>query len=80
MLFNGIEDLCLDELKGVDSIIYKLDAEGCFQQLKHLHVQNNAEIKYIIHSRGLVIVDVVFPALKIFSLKNMIDDVQIVIE
>ncbi|XP_030957689.1 disease resistance protein At4g27190-like [Quercus lobata] len=67
MLFNGIEDLCLDELNGVKSIVYELDMKG-FQQLKHLHVQNNAEIKYIIHSRGLVIDDVVFPALKIFSL------------
>ena len=72
MLFNGIEDLCLDELNGVKSIVYELDMKG-FQQLKHLHVQNNAEIKYIIHSRGLVIDDVVFPDLKIFSLKNMIN-------
>ncbi|KAK4596163.1 hypothetical protein RGQ29_014280 [Quercus rubra] len=72
MLFNGIEDLCLDELNGVKSIVYELDMKG-FQQLKQLHVQNNAEIKYIIHSRGLVIDDVVFPALNIFSLKNMIN-------
>ena len=71
MLLDGIEDLFLDELMGVKSIIYELDMNG-FQQLKHLHVQNNAEIKYIINSRGLVI-DVVFPALEIFSLKNMIN-------
>ncbi|KAL4605324.1 hypothetical protein ACB092_09G020400 [Castanea dentata] len=46
---NQLEkDLYLDKLNG-------------FQQLKHLHVQNNAEIKYIIHSRDLI-----------FSLKNMI--------
>uniref|UniRef100_A0A2N9GY71 AAA+ ATPase domain-containing protein n=1 Tax=Fagus sylvatica TaxID=28930 RepID=A0A2N9GY71_FAGSY len=72
MLLNGIEDLCLDELKGVESIIYELDTEG-FQQLKHLHVQNNVEIKYVINSRGLVIDDVAFPSLEIFSLKNMIN-------
>ncbi|KAM4108529.1 hypothetical protein ACB094_03G051500 [Castanea mollissima] len=71
MLLNGIEDLFLDELKGVQNIIYELDTKG-FQQLKHLHVQNNVEIKYIIDSRGLVISDVVFPALEIFSLKNML--------
>uniref|UniRef100_A0A2N9IHJ5 AAA+ ATPase domain-containing protein n=1 Tax=Fagus sylvatica TaxID=28930 RepID=A0A2N9IHJ5_FAGSY len=71
MLLNGIEDLCLDELKGVESIIYELDTEG-FQQLKHLHVQNNVEIKYIINPR-LVIDDVVFPALEMVSLKNMIN-------
>ena len=45
MWLNGIEYLCLDELKGVESVIYELDVKG-FQQLKHLHVQNNAEIKY----------------------------------
>ena len=54
------------------SIVYELDMKG-FQQVKHLQVQNNAEIKYIIHLRGLVIDDVVFPALKIFSLRNMIN-------
>ena len=40
MLLNGIENLCLDELKGVESVIYELDRTG-FQQLKHLHVENN---------------------------------------
>ncbi|XP_030957694.1 disease resistance protein At4g27190-like [Quercus lobata] len=72
MLLSGIEDLCLDELKGVKSIISELDSKG-FQQLKHLHVQNNSEMKYIIYSKGLVIADVVFPVLEIFSLKNMIN-------
>ncbi|KAF3970561.1 hypothetical protein CMV_005761 [Castanea mollissima] len=71
MLLSGIEDLCLDELKGVKSIISELDSKG-FQQLKHLHVQNNSEMKYIIYSKGLVIADVAFPVLEIFSLKNMI--------
>ena len=72
MLLNGIENLCLDELKGVKSVIYELDTTG-FQQLKHLHVQNNVEIKYIINSRGMVIFDVVFPVLEMLSLKNMIN-------
>ena len=72
MWLNGIEYLCLDELKGVESVIYELNVKG-FQQLKHLHVQNNAEIKYIVNSRELVIADVVFPALEIFSLKNVIE-------
>ena len=72
MLLSGIEDLCLDKLKGVKSIISELDSKG-FQQLKHLHVQNNSEMKYIIHSNGLGIADVVFPVLEIFSLKNMIN-------
>nr|POE88933.1 putative disease resistance protein [Quercus suber] len=70
MWLNGIEYLCLDELKGVESVIYELDVKG-FQQLKHLHVQNNAEIKYIVNLRELVIADVIFPALEIFSLKKV---------
>ena len=72
MLLNGIENLCLDELKGVKSVIDELDMTG-FQQLKHLHVQNNVEIKYIINSTGMVISDVVFPVLEMLSLKNMIN-------
>ena len=71
MWLSGIEDLCLDELKGVKSIVSELDSKG-FQQLKHLHVQNNSEMKYIIHSKR-VIADIVFPVLEIFSLKNMIN-------
>uniref|UniRef100_A0A2N9H2P3 AAA+ ATPase domain-containing protein n=1 Tax=Fagus sylvatica TaxID=28930 RepID=A0A2N9H2P3_FAGSY len=69
MLLNGVEDLWLDELKGVESTLYELDTEG-FQQLKHLRVQNNADIKYIIYSSVWLIV---FPALETFSLKNMIN-------
>ncbi|XP_075657223.1 uncharacterized protein LOC142627287 [Castanea sativa] len=72
MLLNGIENLCLDELKGVKSVIDELDMTG-FQQLKHLHVQNNVEIEYIINSRGMIISDVVFPVLEMLSLKNMIN-------
>ncbi|XP_030959627.1 uncharacterized protein LOC115981550 isoform X3 [Quercus lobata] len=72
MLLNGIENLCLDELKGVKSVIYELDMTG-FQQLKHLHVQNNDEIKYIINSRRMVMSNVVFPVLETLSLKNMIN-------
>ena len=72
MLLNDIEHLCLDELKGVKSVLYELDRKG-FQQLKHLHLQNNAEIKHIINSRVLVTNDIVFPALETFSLKNMIN-------
>ena len=72
MLLNGIENLWLDELKGVKSVIYELDRTG-FQQLKHLHVQNNVEIKYIINSTGMVISGVVFPVLEMLSLKKMIN-------
>ncbi|KAB1202904.1 hypothetical protein CJ030_MR8G022382 [Morella rubra] len=69
MLLQRTEALYLDELKGVKSVLDELDKEG-FQQLKHLHIQNNAEIKHIISSRISV---TAFPALGTFVLKNMIN-------
>jgi hypothetical protein len=68
MLLNRTENLYLDELKRVKSVLNKFDREG-FQQLKHLHIQNNPEIKYIINSSTLM--DIVFPALDTILLKNM---------
>ncbi|KAG6646083.1 hypothetical protein CIPAW_08G168600 [Carya illinoinensis] len=69
MLLNRVECLYLDELKGVKSVLHELDREG-FQQLKHLHIQNNDEIKYIISS-PMHISTISFPALETFLLKNM---------
>ncbi|XP_059437907.1 probable disease resistance protein At4g27220 [Corylus avellana] len=66
-ILNKTENLYLDDLKGVKSVLHELDWEG-FQQLKHLHIQNNREIKYIMN---LVMPFVVFPALETFLLKNM---------
>ncbi|XP_059441636.1 disease resistance protein At4g27190-like [Corylus avellana] len=67
MLLKRTEALYLDELKGVKSLLNELDRGG-FQQLKHLHIQNNQEIKYIINLRISV---VAFPALETFFLENM---------
>lgn len=67
MLLKRTENLYLDELKGVRSVVHELDTEG-FQKLKHLHIQNNSEIRYIVNSRIPIIV---FPALETFLLKNM---------
>ncbi|KAE8125072.1 hypothetical protein FH972_019909 [Carpinus fangiana] len=67
MLLKETENLYLDELNGVNSVLHELDVEG-FQQLKHLQIQNNLDIKYIINSRMWVIA---FPALETFHLKNM---------
>ncbi|XP_062144896.1 probable disease resistance protein At4g27220 [Alnus glutinosa] len=67
MLLKRLENLYLDELKGVQSVLHELDWEG-FRQLKHLHIQNNPEIKYIIN---LMMSVVAFPALETFLLKNM---------
>ena len=46
---KSYEDLFVDDVKDVKNILYDFDWEG-LQQLKHLRVQNNAEIQYIINS------------------------------
>lgn len=48
-LLKSYEDLFVDDVKDVKNILYDFDWEG-LQQLKHLRVQNNAEIQYIINS------------------------------
>jgi Leucine-rich repeat (LRR) protein len=68
LLMKRKENLYLDELKGVKSVLNEFDREG-FQQLKYLHIQNNPELKYIIYSSTLM--DIAFPALETILLKNM---------
>ncbi|XP_062144691.1 probable disease resistance protein At4g27220 [Alnus glutinosa] len=68
LLIKRTENLYLDELKGVTSVLNEFDREG-FQQLKHLHIQNNSEIKYIINSSMLM--DITFLALETILLENM---------
>ncbi|KAF2294866.1 hypothetical protein GH714_024638 [Hevea brasiliensis] len=43
VLLMKTEDLYLDDLKGVRSVLYELDDQG-FPELKHLHVQNSLGI------------------------------------
>ncbi|KAM5553561.1 hypothetical protein ABKV19_025672 [Rosa sericea] len=51
MLLKRTEDLYLEGMEGVNnSILSELGTEG-FQQLKHLHAQNNAEFAYIISGK-----------------------------
>ncbi|XP_042983818.1 disease resistance protein At4g27190-like [Carya illinoinensis] len=68
LLWKRVEDLRLDKLNGVESVIPEMDREG-LQQLKHLHIENNAELKYILNLRTPVIA---FPTLEMFVLENMI--------
>ncbi|KAG2702072.1 hypothetical protein I3760_06G074300 [Carya illinoinensis] len=68
LLWKRVEDLHLDELNGVESVIPEMDRKG-LQQLKHLHIQNSAELKYILNLRTPVIA---FPTLETFVLENMI--------
>ncbi|KAG2702082.1 hypothetical protein I3760_06G074700 [Carya illinoinensis] len=68
MLLKTTDNLQLDELDGVKSVIPEID-KGGFQQLKHLRIQNNAEIKQILNLRTPIIA---FPTLETFVLENMI--------
>ena len=69
VLLRKCEALFLGEMNGVKNILYELDSEG-FQSLKHLTVQHNDEIQYIIKSMGVL--GSVFPILESINLSNMI--------
>ena len=68
VLLRNCETLCLGEMKGVTNILYELDLEG-FQGLKHLTVERNDEIQYIIKSMGVL--HSVFPSLESITLSNV---------
>ncbi|XP_042939232.1 uncharacterized protein LOC122274265 isoform X11 [Carya illinoinensis] len=63
MLMKRTEYLYLDEANSSKSVLYEVDRED-FQQLKHLHIQNNGNIKHIPELRT-------FTILEAFVLKNM---------
>ncbi|KAG6701564.1 hypothetical protein I3842_08G171400 [Carya illinoinensis] len=67
MLMKRTEYLYLDEENSSKSVLYEVDRED-FQQLKHLHIQNNDNIKHIFELGTSV---VAFPVLETFVLKNM---------
>ncbi|KAJ7950384.1 Disease resistance protein [Quillaja saponaria] len=68
MLLKRVEDLYLDEMNGVSNIIPDLNGEG-FPNIKHVLVQNNAEIEYIID--GILHPYVSFPTLESMVLNNL---------
>ncbi|KAG6646089.1 hypothetical protein CIPAW_08G169200 [Carya illinoinensis] len=87
MLMKRTEYLYLDEANSSKSVLYEVDRED-FQQLKHLHIQNNGNIKHIPELRTFTILEafhilesgtsvVAFPILETFVLKNMISLVEI---
>ena len=69
LLLKRTEDLHLDGLKGVKSVSYELDGQG-FPRLKHLHIQNSLEIRYIVDSTMLS-PSIAFPLLESLSLDNL---------
>ena len=66
VLLRKCESLFLGKMKGVKNILYELDSEG-FPCLKHLKVENNDEIEYIIKSMGVR--GTVFPILESIKLQ-----------
>ncbi|KAH9696839.1 Disease resistance protein [Citrus sinensis] len=66
-----VEYLCLDKFQGVKNILFELDTQG-FSQLKHLLVQNNPDLLFIVDSREIVDCDA-FPLLELLSLQNLIN-------
>ncbi|KAG5232398.1 disease resistance protein [Salix suchowensis] len=69
LLLKRTEDLYLDGLEDVKSVSYELDGQG-FPSLKHLHIQNSLEIRYIVDSTMLSPI-VAFPFLVSLSLDNL---------
>ncbi|CAJ2673364.1 unnamed protein product [Trifolium pratense] len=49
-LIKGVENLYLDDVDGIQNLLYNLSADG-FPLLKHLLVQNNANMKHIVNSK-----------------------------
>ncbi|XP_054824334.1 probable disease resistance protein At4g27220 isoform X3 [Prosopis cineraria] len=76
-LIEGAEDLYLDKINGIPNVFFELNGKG-FPLLKHLHIQNNGEIKYVINS--IVKRDqthVSFPKLETLILHNLNNLVKI---
>ncbi|WJX31885.1 hypothetical protein P8452_20272 [Trifolium repens] len=71
-LIMGVENLYLDDVDGIQNVVYQLNREG-FPSLKHLHIQNNANMKHIVDSQERNQLDV-FPILEtlvLYNLKNL---------
>jgi len=72
-LIKGVENLYLDEIDGIQNVLYQLNGEG-FPLMKHLHIQNNANMKHIVDSKEMNQIHVSFPILEklvLYNLKNM---------
>lgn len=70
MKLKGIEVLFLDEVPGIENVLYELDRKG-FPALKHLYAQNNLFILCIVDSTARVRYNA-FPLLELMFLHNLI--------
>ncbi|GLT28354.1 hypothetical protein SLA2020_032940 [Shorea laevis] len=69
-LLKKTEELYLEGLNGVESLVDELDDEG-FQYLKCLHVQNAPDIRCIFNPAGRLLLSHVFPILEVLTLFNL---------
>jgi len=72
-LIKGVENLYLDDVEGIQNVLYQLNGEG-FPFLKHLHIQNNANMKHIVDSKERNQIYASFPILEtlvLHSLENL---------
>ncbi|GLU00208.1 hypothetical protein SLE2022_175890 [Rubroshorea leprosula] len=69
-LLKKTEELYLEALNGVESLVDELDDEG-FQHLKYLHVQNAPDFRHIFNSAGRLLPSHVFPMLEVLTLLNL---------
>ncbi|WJX37909.1 hypothetical protein P8452_25625 [Trifolium repens] len=69
-LIIGVENLYLDDVDGIQNVVYQLNGEG-FPSLKHLHIQNNANMNHIVDSQERNQLDVSFPILETLVLSNL---------
>ncbi|CAJ2640456.1 unnamed protein product [Trifolium pratense] len=69
-LIKGVENLYLDDVGGIQNVVFQLNVEG-FPLLKHLHIQNNANMKYIVDSQERNQIHVFFPSLETLVLHNL---------
>ncbi|KAG8650687.1 hypothetical protein MANES_07G060300v8 [Manihot esculenta] len=69
VLLRETEDLCLDEVREAENLLYDIDGDG-FPKLKYLRVQNNHVIQHIINSTKWAACDV-FPILVSLILENL---------
>ncbi|XP_058724261.1 uncharacterized protein LOC131595803 [Vicia villosa] len=69
-LIKSVENLYLDDVDGIQNVLYQLNGEG-FPYLKHLHVQNNAHMNHIVDSKERNQIHVSFPILETLVLDNL---------
>ncbi|KAJ1392582.1 P-loop containing nucleoside triphosphate hydrolase [Sesbania bispinosa] len=73
MMFDGVENLLLEDLYGVQDIFYRLNLNG-FPCLKHLSIVSNSEIQSLIKPKDRQHPEKAFPELEslyLYNLKNM---------